>query len=82
MTPQTPATAEVMWEVVSQTPAQGQGPTGAYGPGHLVTARLVGTQTTFQVFIPNGDYNVETVRRRLAEKAATVAAIDNLKSHP
>lgn len=75
------AQPEVMWEVVSQTPAQGQGPSGAYGPGHLITARLVGRQTTFQVFVPNQDYNVDTVRQALAAKAEQVWAVDNLKSH-
>lgn len=76
-----PATP-VMWEVVSSTPAQGQGPSGAYGPGHLVTARLVGSNSTFQVFVPNADFTVDGVRAMVDAKAQTVAAVNNLKSHP
>lgn len=68
----------IMWEVVSQQPAQGKGPSGAYGPGHQVTGRLVGTGSTFSVFIPNDNYTVEGVRAAMQSKAEAVAAVDGL----
>jgi hypothetical protein len=76
-----PVTPEnVTWQVVAQVPAQGQASTGQYGPGHLITAQLP-SGSTFQVFVPNGDYTIDKVRAALAAKAATVANIDKLSSN-
>lgn len=68
------------WEVVSQQPASGPTMTGTFGPGHLITVRLTGTTTVFQVFVPNENLTPEVARAMIAQKAVTVAAINALRA--
>lgn len=69
-----------VWEVLSTTPANGKDEMGAYGPGHLVNARL-SSGATFQVFIPNADMaNIDRVRQLIATKAQQVHDVVNMRS--
>lgn len=70
--------APVPYRVTSNQPAQGRLPSGAYGPGHQVTIVLE-NGSAGQVFIPNEVYgNIDMVKAILAEKAASIDAVDKL----
>ena len=74
MAPETSAA----WTVTQQAEATDLGPTGNYEPGVRVTFRLA-NGTVGSVFVPHTGYSVERVRQLIAERAATLAAVAELR---
>lgn len=64
--------------VIAQTEGPGQDAAGNFVQGMNVTAVLDDTGTTFTVFIPLAQYNPDTVRARLEERAAQVAGVHGI----
>lgn len=74
------ATTQPSWTVISQQPTQGKTSTGGYTTGHLITAKLAQSGSTFQVFVPDDQYTVDNVKAALLAKAEAVAAVDALSA--
>lgn len=62
--------------IVSQTHTKGFRSDGTYGGIWTITAEASGTQ--FSVDVPDEDYNAQTVGQLVANKAATIAAVNTL----
>lgn len=69
------------WKVTGQAPNQ----TDVDGAGNVVEGTKVYFQmsdgTAGSVFVPQNQYNVETVRARIAEQADHIHGVSNLSSH-
>lgn len=66
--------ATVQWKVLTQAPGS-QTVNGRAEHGVVITAQLVGSQATFQVFVPDSQYTADEVTALLADKATHVAAV-------
>lgn len=69
------------WKVAGQAPNQ----TEVDGAGNVVEGTRVyfqmGDGTAGSVFIPQNQYNVATVKARIAEQAEHIHGVSNLTSH-
>lgn len=65
------------WTVISQVETMGIGPTGTAGSGVKVTFRTM-DGTTGSVFVPDAQYNADTVKAAIIAKAATLAEVKGL----
>lgn len=66
------------WTVTQQAETTDLGPDGNYQPGIRVTFRLA-NGTVGSVFVPHAGYSVENVRRLIADKAESLAAVADLR---
>lgn len=70
---------KAQWSVVSQMPATRPGAGGRFEAGTTITFRTT-SGAEGNVFVPNSVLNVETARRMIAAKAATLEGIAGLTS--
>ncbi|MHB1853482.1 MAG: hypothetical protein ACYCSJ_01460 [Acidimicrobiales bacterium] len=71
-----PATASAPWRVVSQQETSEVAPNGQITRGWRVVYTVGGTQGS--VFVPQAQYNRQTVAAMVAAAAAETSAISNL----
>lgn len=65
------------WVVVDSVPGPGQDDTGALAQGYTVHIRT-GLGQTGQLFVSRSDYQVATLRPKLAALAATLDAVKGM----
>lgn len=65
------------WSIVGQTPKTGQNSQGIYVPGIQISF-VTGSGQPGNVWVPDTDYNLDTVRALVMAKVATIDAIQGL----
>lgn len=73
-----PDMGNAAWIITQQTESQDIGPSGTFVAGVKVTFRTA-RGVTASVFVPADSYSAENVRAAVAEKAATVDAVADLR---
>lgn len=69
----------VQWRIVDVTPGSGPNGTGGFGPGKTISYQLASGHTG-QVFVPDGSFDMDTVRAKVIAEAAKLNDVLNLSS--
>ena len=67
------------WTVISQSETMGIGPTGVAGSGVKVSFRLT-DGTVGSVFVPDAQYNADSVRAAIAARVDVLQAVKGLSA--